>query len=142
MLQRKDVTTDKDKGCDQERKITAKLKEKFELKGDTKEAKVLEGEEELEAWKKRFRDIAVRRHRRVKSNRERVNRRHGRRMSFKRNRRNILVTHSKVQVENGRIMRWALFLQSYRFRLEAIKGKENVGADYLSRQYRAEGEYK
>ncbi len=39
----------------------------------------------------------------------------------------------KCKLENGRLMRWALFLQTYRFRLEAIKGKENVGADYLSR---------
>ena len=34
---------------------------------------------------------------------------------------------------NGRLMRWAMFLQSYNFRVEAIKGSENVGADYLSR---------
>ena len=34
---------------------------------------------------------------------------------------------------NGRLMRWAMFLQSYNFRVEAIKGSENVGAHYLSR---------
>ena len=34
---------------------------------------------------------------------------------------------------NGRLMRWAMFLQSYNFRVETIKGSENVGADYLSR---------
>ena len=27
----------------------------------------------------------------------------------------------------------AMFLQSYNFKVEAIKGSENVGADYLSR---------
>ena len=30
------------------------------------------------------------------------------------------------------LMRWAVFLQSYNFRVEAIKGSENVGVDYLS----------
>ena len=32
-------------------------------------------------------------------------------------------------------MHWAMFLQRYNFRVEAIKGSENVhvGADYLSR---------
>ncbi|XP_013382645.1 uncharacterized protein LOC106153310 [Lingula anatina] len=39
----------------------------------------------------------------------------------------------KSKTENGRLMRWALYLQSYRFRVEAIKGSDNVGADYLSR---------
>ena len=36
-------------------------------------------------------------------------------------------------VANHKLMRWALTLQPYRFRFEAIKGKNNVGADYLSR---------
>ena len=31
------------------------------------------------------------------------------------------------------VMRWALILQPYRFHINAIKGSENVGADYLSR---------
>ena len=34
---------------------------------------------------------------------------------------------------NARVMRWALALQSYKFRAESIKGSDNVGADYLSR---------
>ncbi len=34
---------------------------------------------------------------------------------------------------NGRLMRWALFLQSYQISIEAIRGSENVGADYMSR---------
>ena len=34
---------------------------------------------------------------------------------------------------NGRLMRWVMFLQSYNIKIEAIKGKDNVGADYLSR---------
>jgi hypothetical protein len=40
----------------------------------------------------------------------------------------------RCKLENGRIMRWALFLQNYSFRIEAIKGSANVVADYLSRQ--------
>ena len=34
---------------------------------------------------------------------------------------------------NSRIMRWALSLQPFRFRIEAIAGVHNVGADFLSR---------
>ena len=34
---------------------------------------------------------------------------------------------------NGRLMRWILALQPYRFRVQAIRGNENVGADVLSR---------
>ena len=39
----------------------------------------------------------------------------------------------KSKVANGRIMRWALALQPYRFVMKVIKGVDNVGADYLSR---------
>jgi len=39
----------------------------------------------------------------------------------------------RTKFENDRVMRWAMFLQNYRFRIEAIKGSANVGADYLSR---------
>jgi len=35
--------------------------------------------------------------------------------------------------QNGRLMRWALVLEQYQFTLRAIKGSENVGADFLSR---------
>ena len=35
--------------------------------------------------------------------------------------------------ESPRIMRWALALQSYNFKVEYIQRKENVGADFLSR---------
>jgi predicted DNA-binding protein (UPF0278 family) len=41
----------------------------------------------------------------------------------------------RCKLENGRLMRWALFLQSYRFRMEAIKGSANRVADYLSRMW-------
>ena len=44
-----------------------------------------------------------------------------------------LVYIHKCKIESARIMRWALFLQNYKFRVEAIKGQDNVGADYLSR---------
>ena len=40
----------------------------------------------------------------------------------------------KCRIESGRIMQWALFLQNYQFKVEAIKGSDNVCADYLSRQ--------
>lgn len=39
----------------------------------------------------------------------------------------------KAQFQNGRLMRWALALQPYRFTIKAIKGSENIGADFLSR---------
>jgi len=35
--------------------------------------------------------------------------------------------------QNCRLMRWALILQQYQFTVRAIKGSENVGADFLSR---------
>lgn len=44
-----------------------------------------------------------------------------------------LVYLNSSKVSNPRLMRWALMLQPYRFSLEAIKGSDNVGADYLSR---------
>ena len=47
----------------------------------------------------------------------------------------------KCRVESARIMRWSLFLQNYRFHIELIKGSENVGADYLSRQWTVEKIY-
>ena len=40
---------------------------------------------------------------------------------------------NKAKLLNSRIMRWALVLQEYRFKLDYIKGKYNVGADYMSR---------
>ena len=44
-----------------------------------------------------------------------------------------LVYLQRAKVTNSRILRWALSLQPYRFRIECIKGSDNVGADYLSR---------
>ena len=44
-----------------------------------------------------------------------------------------LVFLDSAQFSNSRIMRWSLFLQGYRFTLRAIKGKDNIVADYLSR---------
>ena len=44
-----------------------------------------------------------------------------------------LVYLNRAKLSNSRIMRWALFLQSYSIRIEAIKGSLNVGADYMSR---------
>lgn len=39
----------------------------------------------------------------------------------------------RSKLANSRLMRWSLLIQPYRFRIEAIKGRDNVGADYLSR---------
>jgi len=44
-----------------------------------------------------------------------------------------LIYMNKCKASNGRIMRWVLALQPYRFVIRAIKGSENVGADFLSR---------
>ena len=38
-----------------------------------------------------------------------------------------------AKVLNPRIMRWAMKLQPYRFKIVAIRGRDNLGADYLSR---------
>ena len=39
----------------------------------------------------------------------------------------------KAKFLNSRIMRWAMVLQQYDFRIVSIKGKDNVEADYFSR---------
>ena len=39
----------------------------------------------------------------------------------------------QTKFQNGRLMRWALAVQPYRFLLRAIRGRDNVGADCLSR---------
>ena len=44
-----------------------------------------------------------------------------------------LIYINKCKITNGRLMRWALALQPYKFNIEAIKGVHNVGADYMSR---------
>ena len=44
-----------------------------------------------------------------------------------------LIYLQQAKMTNARVMRWALVLQQYRFRLQAITGKENIGADLLSR---------
>ncbi|XP_042871743.1 protein NYNRIN-like [Penaeus japonicus] len=44
-----------------------------------------------------------------------------------------LVYLKNMKNSNGKLMRWALALQGYSFRIHYIKGKENVGADILSR---------
>lgn len=40
---------------------------------------------------------------------------------------------NKAKMTNSKVMRWSLALQQYRFRIRAIKGKDNIGADLLSR---------
>ena len=44
-----------------------------------------------------------------------------------------LIYMQSTKLNNSRVMRWVLSLQPYRFRILAIKGIHNVGADYLSR---------
>ncbi len=46
-----------------------------------------------------------------------------------------LVYLNRAKVSNSRLMRWALSLQPYRFRIVAIKGTDNIGTDYLSRSH-------
>lgn len=41
--------------------------------------------------------------------------------------------HASRSTTNARLMRWALYLQQYRFRVRYLKGSLNVGADYMSR---------
>ena len=41
---------------------------------------------------------------------------------------------NKNKGPNSRLMRWTLQIQSYRFTIKAIKGTDNVFADYMSRQ--------
>ncbi len=40
---------------------------------------------------------------------------------------------NRANFTNDRITRWALFLQPFQITIQAIKGSQNVGADYLSR---------
>ena len=40
---------------------------------------------------------------------------------------------NQAKFQNNRIMRWALALQGYNYKVESIPGKDNVVADYLSR---------
>ena len=42
---------------------------------------------------------------------------------------------------NKRIMRWSMVLQEFRFRLVAVKGRDNVGADFLSRESHVKSDY-
>ena len=41
---------------------------------------------------------------------------------------------NKAKFNNQRVMRWALSLQPYRYKVQYIKGEDNLGADFLSRQ--------
>ncbi|XP_041467568.1 uncharacterized protein LOC121417899 [Lytechinus variegatus] len=40
---------------------------------------------------------------------------------------------AQAKLQNSRILRWALALQSYRYHVTAVRGIDNVGADFLSR---------
>ena len=44
-----------------------------------------------------------------------------------------LVYLKQSKMANGRLMRWALALQPYKFQVKAIKSTQNARADYLSR---------
>ena len=39
----------------------------------------------------------------------------------------------RAKFDNQRVMRWSLLLQPYRYRVEYIKGCDNLAADFLSR---------
>ena len=53
----------------------------------------------------------------------------GERLSFKETNHQPLKCLQQAKTGNSRLMRWALLLHPFRFRIEAIKGKENVGAN-------------
>ena len=40
---------------------------------------------------------------------------------------------NKTKINNDRVMRWALLLQEYKFRVRVVKSADNIGADFLSR---------
>ncbi len=42
---------------------------------------------------------------------------------------------NSAKLTNSRVMRWAMYLQNFRFRIRYVQGKDNVIADYLSRAY-------
>lgn len=42
-------------------------------------------------------------------------------------------TMERAKVANRRLLRWALMLQPCRYRIEIVKGRENIRADYMSR---------
>lgn len=44
-----------------------------------------------------------------------------------------LVYLQRAKYNNNRLMRWALYLQQYKFTVQSIAGLDNIGADYLSR---------
>ena len=44
-----------------------------------------------------------------------------------------LIYISQNKMVNKRVMRWAMFLQEYRFRIIAVQGRKNHSPDYLSR---------
>ena len=44
-----------------------------------------------------------------------------------------LIYISQNKMANKRVMRWAMFLQEYRFRIIAVQGRTNHGPDYPSR---------
>ena len=44
-----------------------------------------------------------------------------------------LVYLNKFKGDNARLMRWALWLQAFHFQIVHIDGRDNVGADFLSR---------
>ncbi|KAL8593284.1 hypothetical protein ACOMHN_009937 [Nucella lapillus] len=39
----------------------------------------------------------------------------------------------EARLKNSRVLRWAMVLQPYRYHIDYIPGRENVGVDYLSR---------
>ena len=40
---------------------------------------------------------------------------------------------NQAKLTNSRVMRWALTLQPFKFHVQVLPGKENIGADFLSR---------
>lgn len=57
---------------------------------------------------------------------------YGRRFTLQSDHQPLAYINSAKHV-NSRVLRWSLTLMEYDFKVEYIKGSDNVGADYLSR---------
>ena len=89
-------------------------------------------EEEKEEKEERRRILEEDRRKEEKEKEER-RRREDKERETRRQQRGLRKLELEADRAKARLMRWAMFLQSYNFKVEAIKGSENVGADYLSR---------
>ena len=50
----------------------------------------------------------------------------------------LLSCLKQSKIKKGHILRWAVILQPFRYQIEVIKGKENIGADFMNRSTQEE----